>query len=531
MLIQNNNNLDTASNINVVGFNTNGAKRNLNFIQYLCKYDLIFLSETWLLEADSINFLSNLSVKHFVVHKSDMIIYPIRGRPFGGRAFILSKSAKIIKVDFVNQYIATLSFIIYNKLITCIGCYFPYDNGSALNLSEFSSCLQVAYELLLFFESMQHFVILIGDFNADLLRQKRFDEVLRLFIMNNNLKVLSPSYNASNYSYSKGSYNAKLDHCLTSNWNHNNYIFKSMYIDNDINMSDHKPIFVNIEWKLSNEINIIDVNKLENDKIITIPPNFDNSEIREKFNCILNENMNIHVNTPIENIDNKQQIVDQMYLQLCGAIKLANDACSRTSTINMLKKNKNWFTYDLKVIKNNMIIIRTKENITTKDFIELKRLKCLFKKQMKKNIFLYEKNAYFKITKLIKLNNGEKFFQKVNSVLMKRNVVDVKIEDLFNHYSNIFNDPLKINDEIITLINNDIADLSHNNFKSINISSDELKYAMNKMLRSNVIGNDYISNNMILSINDNFIRSKVLFFFKFIFHFFHRIIATITRRS
>ena len=42
---------------------------------------------------------------------------------------------------------------------------------------------------------------------------------------------------------------------------------------------------------------------------------------------------------------------------------------------------------------------------------------------------------------------------------------------------------------------------------------------MNKMLRSNVFGNDYISNNMILSINDDFIRSKVLFFFKFIFHY------------
>jgi hypothetical protein len=49
------------------------------------------------------------------------------------------------------QHISTLSINSNNKIFTFIACYFPYDNGSALNFSEFQSCLQVINELFCFF--------------------------------------------------------------------------------------------------------------------------------------------------------------------------------------------------------------------------------------------------------------------------------------------------------------------------------------------------------------------------------------------
>ena len=80
-----------------------------------------------------------------------MLFSPSKGRPFGGRSFIISKKVEIINHDFINQHIATLSINSNNKTFSIIACYLPYDNGSNLNLSESQSCLQVIKGLLSYF--------------------------------------------------------------------------------------------------------------------------------------------------------------------------------------------------------------------------------------------------------------------------------------------------------------------------------------------------------------------------------------------
>ncbi len=119
-----------------------------------------------------------------------MSIHPFKGRPFGGRSFIINKRIKVIKYEFINRYLATLSFNDNFNIISLISCYFPYDNGTHLNFSEFQSCLQVAYELLQYYENLNHSVFIIGDINADLLRSKRFDVIFGNFIKNNNTVVV-----------------------------------------------------------------------------------------------------------------------------------------------------------------------------------------------------------------------------------------------------------------------------------------------------------------------------------------------------
>ncbi len=44
----------------IVSFNSNGAKRNLSFIHYICSFDILFICETWLLLKESQDLLDNL---------------------------------------------------------------------------------------------------------------------------------------------------------------------------------------------------------------------------------------------------------------------------------------------------------------------------------------------------------------------------------------------------------------------------------------------------------------------------------------
>jgi hypothetical protein len=196
-------------------FNTNGAKRNINFIEFLMKNnDFIFIWETWLLEYESTNLLNSFSFSHTIFHKSDMNFTPAKGRQYGGRAFIVKKHLTIKNFNFINKHIASITLNHREKTFTFISVYLPFDNKSFLNLTEFQSCLQIVNELFLFYTLNRHLVFIIGDFNSDLTRNNRFYIFLKNFIDNNNLYASSPSMSKCEFSYQNVLYKAKLDHCL-----------------------------------------------------------------------------------------------------------------------------------------------------------------------------------------------------------------------------------------------------------------------------------------------------------------------------
>ena len=101
--------------------------------------------------------------------------------------------------------------------------------------------------------------------------------------------------------------------------------------------------------------------------------------------------------------------------------------------------------------------IRHKIDKNQNDIIEAKSLKKIFKRTMKKNIYLYERNELFKIEKLIKFNNSKSFFKKVNKQLNNgKDKITLDINDVAKHYSNIFNRPLNVSDEINVNVNTEI---------------------------------------------------------------------------
>ena len=90
--------------------------------------DFIFLCETWLLDYESDRYLNSLSSTHCFFHKSDMNIAPSKGRPYGGRTFIIKKHIIVKNLNFINKHLAfkielnekflLLSQFIYLMIIT-----------------------------------------------------------------------------------------------------------------------------------------------------------------------------------------------------------------------------------------------------------------------------------------------------------------------------------------------------------------------------------------------------------------------------
>jgi hypothetical protein len=138
---------------------------------------------------------------------------------------------------------------------------------------------------------------------------------------------------------------------------------------------------------------------------------------------------------------------------------------------------------------------------------------------MKKKIYIYEKNEYL-IEKLIKCNNGESFFKKVNLFKTKnKDNISIEIDSLVNHYYNIFNKPLNVNEQIENEVNDEIKDIIHENLNSIEIYCSELCAVINKCQSSNFCGNDELCSKMIKNFDEKFIKNNLFFFFKFISHY------------
>jgi hypothetical protein len=85
------------------------------------------------------------------------------------------------------------------------------------------------------------------------------------------------------------------------------------------------------------------------------------------------------------------------------------------------------------------------------------------------------------------------------------------------HYDHIFNESLNIDLETLNEVKVGISDIIIDNFTSIEVNTTELNYALKHTNLSKVVGDDGLSSEMLLNINQSFINSKILFFFQFIF--------------
>jgi exonuclease III len=209
--------------------------------------DICYLTETWLNDGE-VNQFESIFNNYNIFHQSDMLIkenYQLRGRPFGGKCWLLNKRLKVKKVEFINKILSIVKLGVGNDTILLIGAYIPFDDNTTYRFSQYNSTLEFIASIME--DNQDKFILLAGDFNSDLKRGKRFYNLLKDFIIEHDLDCYDLMFgNECKPTYSNGNYTSHIDHIIGTR-NNLNKVFKSEIIYDESNLSDHYPVKVEIK--------------------------------------------------------------------------------------------------------------------------------------------------------------------------------------------------------------------------------------------------------------------------------------------
>ena len=263
-------------NVNFSSLNCKNLKGNLIYSQYLAEIsDLSFYSETWTYPND-LPIIKQMasSSNNFFYHKSDMKVRA-KGRPFGGQLWLVNKKFNIIECNFLCRHSSYVNFMINNIEFLCVGLYLPFDDSKNKDNSKaiFELTLSKVLALIERHKDKNIPIILMGDFNADIHRNNRFDDILKKFILDNEMIVL----------------------------------------DDIANTSDHRAI--NYSFQL--ETTYDTPNTQTEKKLNSVNPNFENPVVLNFYQLKVEEKINATKNKLIGNYNQDQKFIDELYKSLC----------------------------------------------------------------------------------------------------------------------------------------------------------------------------------------------------------------------
>ena len=249
--------------LNIVSYNCLNFKANFTMIDHLIKSNSIcFFIEHWL-GSDESYYFNNLCKKHSIIFLPDFENdYKKRGRPHGGRCWVLDDSVTLIDHSEPSEAISKITIHTPSMgKISIFGIWQPFDDGSYGKLATLYNTLSILESEI---DNAQHPIILLGDFNADFFnRDNRFDTIFLNFISKMNLSDAGKTFNKHNdKTYRKGFYSATLDHICISN-DLKSRLNDFNVITSELNGSDHSPVFCQILPSSSNSLTNVDCD-LEN---------------------------------------------------------------------------------------------------------------------------------------------------------------------------------------------------------------------------------------------------------------------------
>ena len=177
---------------NFATYNCHNFKSNFNTVEKLLKEnDIIFIIEHWL-AVEEFHEFNIIDTSNFnILFTSEFSLKDkSRGRPYGGKMWFVKKGINILACYELSNNIMVISVELGNgKSLQIYGVWLKFDDNSSESLENFqSNLLMLESEIKNNVEKKQPFVIM-GDWNADLERGRRFDVIYKDFVNNNDLII------------------------------------------------------------------------------------------------------------------------------------------------------------------------------------------------------------------------------------------------------------------------------------------------------------------------------------------------------
>ena len=203
----------------MASYNCQNFKANYNFIiKLLEKNEFVYLCETWLATEEEHIINEIISDEYQFISQSNFSLANNRkGRPFGGKIFIIKKIHKLISCTTLSSEIDKVCIALSNGKRIHIYClWLAFDNNSSEAFNSFKSNLEILETEIAYNRREQIEYFFLGDFNADQFRGKRFDKCFVQFLNNNKVNTLDDIANrkSADYTYKNGHYTAYIDHMV-----------------------------------------------------------------------------------------------------------------------------------------------------------------------------------------------------------------------------------------------------------------------------------------------------------------------------
>ena len=170
-----------------------------------------------------------------------------RGRPYGGTAWIIHKSLRIDHApEFRSRNISVLKVSNQDTKFLILGIWMPFDDGTLDTLAK-TQLIHSEIESILAAND-DRICLLVGDWNADPKRGKRFDFKFTDFVNRNNLKICE--YDFFNPRTTPiGMTNIQRIWIIFFVLKDSNMICNCQFVIDDLDLSDHVPIVATLNTK------------------------------------------------------------------------------------------------------------------------------------------------------------------------------------------------------------------------------------------------------------------------------------------
>ena len=218
------------------------------------KCSFLLLQETWHVESEFIRKFKNDFPNSECISASKMDLDSIKaGRPYGGISICYHSHLKC-KVEYINtqsKSICALKLYVNNICILLVNVYMP-STDKREDLDEYETILQEISSICI--KSSTQYLILAGDWNANLDKNNRRSTLFKDFISNENLintlglDIANVPYTYENMRVNPPTYST-IDHFLISP-NLSNIVvsYETLFLHNDF--SDHFPLKLTLDMNI-----------------------------------------------------------------------------------------------------------------------------------------------------------------------------------------------------------------------------------------------------------------------------------------